>query len=333
MTRVLLVPDVKGWAWWYRACDLRSFAPDGIDCTIRTQHEYRRDINRRGAKWVASFDAVFAMSWAGFALDQLRHAKRKVTLVTSCGSLYRYRAKKSRGDWREWTATVSRNCRRAAQRLPKFDAVVAVNRAIFNHAKQHNPRTYLVPSGVNTSVFAPPTEDARFSGRKLIVGWCASPRGDRSVKGYEEVYKPLRASIGDKRFDWWTNTRDHRNAISRQAMVERYQSTDVLLCTSITEGTPSPIFEAAACGCCIVSTNVGMVTDWALPHNLELVAPAYWNKTTCGETIKSLARILNCLADDRDRLRSAAAALREDVTARYGYETIAPLYFDAILHG
>jgi len=124
--------------------------------------------------------------------------------------------------------------------------------------------------------------------------------------------------------------RNYRNALSREAMLDWYRGIDVLLCTSINEGTPSPIFEAASCSRTIVSTDVGCVAEWRIPHDLGLIAPTYHDNKTAVATIDKLTFILSTLCQHRYMLRMLSTTLRKSVVAQYSYHTLVDRYLNAI---
>jgi glycosyltransferase involved in cell wall biosynthesis len=57
-------------------------------------------------------------------------------------------------------------------------------------------------------------------------------------------------------------------------MQEFYDSVDILICTSSTEGGPLGVFEAIACGVPAISTNVGLVKEVDSIHKFETVQEA-----------------------------------------------------------
>ena len=188
--------------------------------------------------------------------------------------------------------------------------------------------SHLIPSGVNDTVFRPDGDrgprDDRFR-----VGWCANIKGIHTVKGHDEVLRPMMEARPD--WDWSVNTRNHENPVSREVMGAWYRSLDAFVCTSVNEGTPSPVFEAAASGVPIVSTDVGMVTDWRMPHDLGLIAAAYSNKAEAARAASLLISRLDELANRREDAAVYGRELRQSIKAHYGYRVIAPQYFQAIL--
>jgi hypothetical protein len=87
---------------------------------------------------------------------------------------------------------------------------------------------------------------------KLVVGWVGNAL--MPVKRFQELRTRL------EREDWIEFTvREKGRPISLVQMPNFYQSIDVLVCSSLSEGTPNPILEASACGRAWVSTRVGIV--------------------------------------------------------------------------
>ena len=132
--------------------------------------------------------------------------------------------------------------------------------------------------------------------------------------------------------EWEVNTHDYTTAMTRHEMKLWYRDIDVFLCTSINDGTPSPIFEAASTGRIIVSTDVGCVRDWQLPHSLDLVVPRYHNRETADARIVELGIILERLRDSSpNTLGRMGKYLRQSVVAELSYKVLAPRYFKVIM--
>ena len=308
MTRLLLCYDVKGWAWWFRTTDLQRFAPPGMDVEII---DYTNLLAKYPPQVIADY-CVLNFSWTMCPLPLVTLAKRNVAVVTCGGLLY---DKRREGDWRSRVVTASRNTRRARERLPQFDGLIAVNREVYEAARQHNPNTVLVPSGVNTDFWSyrPP----RKFEPPLRVGWSGQRRCN--VKGLNEILRPLQKRC--PQYDWRVNDRNFNEAMSREEMREWYWNLDVFLSTSLIEGTPSPPFEAAACGRPILCTNAGILADWRMPNESGLMTLAPRNQAEANETVHWFAAKLAEM-DDVARhggLEVMGNALRRAVVANYCY--------------
>ncbi len=79
-----------------------------------------------------------------------------------------------------------------------------------------------------------------------------------------------------------------------------YSSCEIWLCPSWMEGAGMPSMEAMACGCAVVTTDVGAVRDYAVPGETVLVSPP--------RDPEALARNLLRLLDDETELRRIAEA-------------------------
>lgn len=77
-----------------------------------------------------------------------------------------------------------------------------------------------------------------------------------------------------------------------------YNSCDIFLFPSHTEGLPSPPREAMACGCAVVSTNIEAASDYAIPDKTALLS-------LVGDH-ESLARNVIWLLKDEAKLRNLA---------------------------
>ena len=325
--KALLIYDVPGWAWHRRAQDLQTFAPENTHVTIVSDAECDK-LCRRTNNFPAQFAAVFALNWPGCSVYFLRGpAKRLVSLSTSSGPLY---DAVDESNWDSWIYTPSRCESRARKRMPMFDAMIAVNEEIAAKARSFNPNTYRIPSPVNTDFYQYRPILRKPDGR-LRVGWCANPLGKKTVKGYKEVLEPLMA-LDIPGIDWQINTNNYKTALTREEMKLWYRDIDVFLCTSINDGTPSPVFEAASTGRIIVSTDVGCVKDWELPHELELIVPRYYNQDTADVTIERLANILERLRDATSgHLNNVSMLLRKSIEETLSYKVLAPQYFKVIM--
>lgn len=119
------------------------------------------------------------------------------------------------------------------------------------------------------------------TGGKLIVGWVGNTLNP--VKRFRE----LKARLEQE--DWIELvTQEKTKPKPLDQMPSFYQSIDVLVCSSLTEGTPNPILEASSSGRAWVSTRVGIVE-------------ALNRKRQCG-----------IIVDDLDQIVPALQRLRQD---------------------
>ena len=114
-----------------------------------------------------------------------------------------------------------------------------------------------IPCSVDTSQFIPPQNRTPLSDTDPIkVIFPSSP--SRPVKNY-----PLFRDTVD-RISSMTGRRCTVSAVegmSRQEVARLYRHSDMMIMTSVSEGSPQVVKEAMACNLPIVSTNVGDVAD------------------------------------------------------------------------
>ncbi|MFQ3567711.1 MAG: glycosyltransferase family 4 protein [Aggregatilineales bacterium] len=90
-----------------------------------------------------------------------------------------------------------------------------------------------------------------------------------------------------------------------------YADSDVLVISSVNEGTPFTVIEALAAGCPVVATAVGGLPEFLDGGKLGALVPS-------GETEPLAAAIAATLTDPPD-----TAALRAEIVQRYGIERLA----------
>jgi hypothetical protein len=220
-----------------------------------------------------------------------------------------------------------------------FDSVIAVNHALYDETSKHAKHTVLIPSGIDLQFWYP---QERRGNRKLVVGWCGNILGP-SVKGCREILEPLIGHyVGEnpripskkmtvfetKEWRFEVNTNNHESAVPSETMRDWYNGLDVFLCTSACEGTPSPVFEAAACGVPVISTDVGMVKDWP---EVAFKVPAYKTQRDANISRDWMLASLTQLRLMTDRERAAMGMEQRDSLVEWcDYKTVAPKMLKAI---
>lgn len=103
-----------------------------------------------------------------------------------------------------------------------------------------------------------------------MLGWCGVPASGKYFgsdlkrhRWFEEIVS--KAGVSGK-----VSNRDY----TYETMQTFYDSVDMLVCTSISEGGPLPVFEAIACGVPVISTDVGLVKEFSSIPKFENVDEA-----------------------------------------------------------
>lgn len=108
----------------------------------------------------------------------------------------------------------------------------------------------------------------------FVLGWCGVPNSSGSFGGQDLKRYGMFQQI-------CTGTPGAEAKVSHQeytydSMHEFYGDLNVLVCTSLTEGGPLPVFEAIACGVPVISTNVGVVKECMTIPTFETVDEAVY---------------------------------------------------------
>ena len=148
----------------------------------------------------------------------------------------------------------------------------------------------VISDGVDLSVFKPQKIlNTNNTSNILYIGWAGNSRwGPDAIdhKGLKTIIKPLVARLKNEGFS--VEGRFCDRSVSwrpKEVMPDYYNSIDIYVCASLTEGTPNPVLEAMACGVPILSTDVGIVKDLFGPLQREFIvkdrtSPEFLEKLT-----------------------------------------------------
>jgi glycosyltransferase involved in cell wall biosynthesis len=269
-TDLLILYDVDGWAYHFRAQALARHAP----ADFRVRIASLADLDSRPADQAASPDE------AGLLERHDGHRLQPAAVVPAIDRilgdtppdvvfvLCHHQAKRVRRVVRErnWPTriVVSWNNgwpRREAEfqsTLALADRVIVNNRDYWERAGRL-PGTHPIANGVDLDTFrlVRPLVD-----RIPRVLWCGSEY-HRHVKGYDDLIVPLFDRLQASGIACESLLVDSRGPerLDRQAMAEWYNFGTVLVCASESEGTPNTALEAAASGCTVVTTRVGNMPE------------------------------------------------------------------------
>lgn len=304
--KIGVVSDGGEWAFGKRAFDYYTFQPKGMTVKMVSSN----------AAVEENFDAVLLLDCrASSAPYQWAKVGR---LIASHAWLHRY----GDTDWRARGVNRSR-CWEALESLVRNSDVVAVyNKTQRKAVSALSPKKIvLAPYGVNRAVF--PNYKKR-DHEKLRVGWCYQAGGGlNSFKGLTDVLVPVIAQVGN-RVEWDVITPEASSCLNTPQLVEYFNNLDIFLCTSSGEGGPQPPFEAASCGCVVISTDVGQVSDWDALRYLDLMAPTYSNAAEAKVTADVIAnKILRFIGDD-ELLKHCAGQLEFDIDQNWNAKDLCP---------
>jgi glycosyltransferase involved in cell wall biosynthesis len=131
-----------------------------------------------------------------------------------------------------------------------------------------------IPLGVDLEVFRPVVP---FADRPRRILWMGSELNS-SAQGYEAIIVHLREKLSRAGFrcDFQVTDPFGIQLLSQKEMVEWYNSGRVFLCTGTVDGMPNVALEAAACGCALISTRVGNMTELIRNGENGLLVDPYW---------------------------------------------------------
>lgn len=326
MKRILLCPDVENWCWWHQSLALQKYAPPEYGVEVVPQQVIQN--KKEDTAWLKSFDSILHWSWVDCPF--LFGIRRLVTVVAHDGLKWHFVTDESKQIWNtEWrqfaAASPQRNYGNARKTLPRVDHVICVNpdlQAFVQEKIRQRGSSYL-PVGVDHNLYVPKT--TVFDETKLKVGWCG--QDGAKTKGIPWILNPLMERLGNK-VEFILNIRNHSDPLSPEEMCEWYNSIDVFLCTSISEGTPAPPLEAMSCGRGVITTPVGDMPNVLDGTGAGKLVSGYANDDQSRLTISEMEECLLSLTPAQ--ARSMGEAARQRIEEQYTWEKLSPKWLETI---
>ncbi len=269
---VLLLTDVDGWAWDIKAKELKKNLPYNIEI------KKMKDFNSND---LLSFNSIHSFSW----MIGSSHSK-----ITAGISSHNYRILHSQNSYNT---------------IKKFLAISCVSQELFELAKKEkiNKNIYPCFNGVNENKFYP---NEKKQNNKFVVGWVGQKtsgyldKKPYDIKGFESILMPIVKKMSEHNdIEFLIHSNNYTNAISHDEMPRVYKNIDLLISTSLFEGTPGSVFEAASSGLPIVSTSVGCVPLLIKDNYNGFLIPRY-NKNNVEQTINSFIEKILILKNNRE---------------------------------
>ena len=278
--RILFLPDKPGWIYETRALILSKILGDKYDFDIK----YMCDLKKFDHNL---YDIVFLFYWRH--LDKLDFVpKRKI--ISNVASFKSF--------WGVPDDERKNLLNRASYLLP-------ICNGLFDMVKDLHPNVFVAPNGTDINVYKPTWKRPS---DKLIVGWAGSLKHDY-LKGATEFVKPAtkKANVELKLV---TN-------LPREEMVDFYNSIDVYICASFTEGAPNTALEAGACGKAIISTEVGIIGDF-IKHK--------YSGYIVDRDLDSFVDAIKFCDNNRDLVQLFGRRIREETENNWSWETRSKIY-------
>ncbi len=306
--KILLIVDVPNWAWDYKANVLMRYLPQ-YDFTKR----YNGGPGKLGTGNIVNiskgkeYDKIFFFGWNDCP------SRIVSTSYTSISSHNFYLL----------------HPHKAESTLKMFKGIITVSPELDKLVKKYNPKTVCAPNGVNHHLFKPNQEeiDTKKQGEFVvgIVGQKTTggfpPQRPIDMKGFDIILTPLMKQMKKYtsiRFSIWS--KNHRNGINISEMPKFYNRIDCFINTSYREGTPNPVFEAAACGVPIIAPMVGCIPELINDGMNGFKVPAYDNKFEAKETINQIQEKILFLYNNKKKCKEMGKNVRDTIEKIWTWE-------------
>jgi hypothetical protein len=313
--KVLLIVDKPNWAYAEIARELiKANKNDDLILDYISIKEMQHNLKRLAK----NYDLIFPLGWqlvgrlSGDRLSPVYSFLDPKRVITGIHSHHA---------WDNLESTPAKNASppgALVDYLAKFKGVNAVSNRLVNIFTESGvPMVNYTPNGVNVDRFRPCREFGEEG--SLTVGYAVNEAHDKR-KGISEYLIPACAMSGiETNAVFWRN-----NRIDPADMPDFYNSIDVYLCASLSEGFSLSVLEASACGRPVVSTRVGGCE--------ELISDGE-NGFLVNHSVEEIQKRLRDLLTDRELLISMGARNREIICSEWSWESRATAWLDFIKEG
>jgi glycosyltransferase involved in cell wall biosynthesis len=148
---------------------------------------------------------------------------------------------------------------------------------IFEELGVSSPKV-LVPLGVNSDKFIPAKDKSEakialgIKPEEIVIGYCGRVTRDKDVMTLYKAFEWLNKKSGNLRLlivgpglpEYLKSFESMENVIvtgAKDDVIPYYQAMDIYVLPSLTETTSLSTLEAMSCGCCVVTTKVGIASQ------------------------------------------------------------------------
>ncbi len=244
--KVLIIPDFPNWALDKNARDLVKYNKSDLQLDIC----YAEDFFADWQTYMREYDLLFPM-YLGTFFEFLKKNIPTDKVVTGIRSFKRWDKGK--------TVPPGMNARPPKKIIKKLKKALLVNTHCFKLWFIFSKYIRIIHTKYtcDLEIFYP--DKKKKQGDKLVVGWTGSLTNHPNKRGFHEFIKPICDEIPE--IELKVQAKEDKFITDDNEMREFYNSLDLYICASRTEGTPRPVIEAAACGVPTLSTNVGIVPE------------------------------------------------------------------------
>lgn len=279
MKKILLVPDVPGWAF-----DILADSIIKYNTKFEIDKKYISGL--QDADFV-KYDLVHVMGWS-YAQRWLHHSNLS-TDVSAC--------------WYKYRGNPDQNLRT----LKKFKNIFGKSLEIVEDLKPVCPNIIWVPDAIDYQLHKIKSNKQT----PIKIGWIGNIKTGNiqdtpyDIKGYNHILLPLLKRLKGQ-VDYRIIPNDYTIAIPHEDIIKFYQSLDLFLCTSWSEGTPQPALEALASGVPLISTRVGIIPQVGEKFNHLLKIVDIKNKNNWrnpDDIVDEFYKHILCFIKDHDYIK------------------------------
>ena len=310
LMKIVMIPDVPNWAFDRNVSAIIKYNPE-LNITKIFQSQFRKSMFN-------NFNIVYHCSWLWPV-----YPPRQAAEITSHNYelLHMEKAKKL---------------------IPRFKGIVTKSMILYQKISKMNKFTFYAAGGVHEDLFVPVKKERR---KKFVVGWVGQPtKGSYGksrpvdIKGYHHILLPLKENMKDcKDIEFKIiATSHHTNPRPYNQMPLFYRDVDVQICTSMFEGAPNPMFEAASTGLPLISTKVGAISE-LIEHNVNgYFIPTYNCQKDIPDRIAQFRKYILYLKNNRELGEAMGKINREKVEKEWAWRIRAKqwkVFFEKFISG
>lgn len=297
MPKVLLIPDVPNWALHKNALDLVKYNKSDLELDIIMFREFIGNWK----KYYDQYDLLFPM-YKGIFYPFLEQGIPMDKVITGIRSYHRWDKGKTRPP--------GYNTKPSRKIIRKMRKALLVN--------THCKKLWYVFSKYLKVIHTKYTCDLetfypenKKENDKLVIGWTGSLTNHPNKRGFYEFIKPICEEIPG--IELKVQASEDNLITDDNEMREFYNSLDLYICASRSEGTPRPVIEAAACGVPSISTDVGIVP--------ELIEDGK-NGFVVERTYEEIKNRLMWIVENQDSLNEMSLNIRGKMEREFNWESL-----------
>jgi glycosyltransferase involved in cell wall biosynthesis len=277
MKKILIIPDVPNWAFDIIANEIIKYIP-GFEFYKTYASKFDKKLLNK------QYDNIYFMSWLNAPMF---YDLKSVSV----------------GIWSHNYELL--HSEKANLNIPKVNQLMVSSKILLNKLKTLNKTVSYVRAGVDENKFTPVK---KIHNKKFIVGWVGQATkgsfGESKpidMKGYENLLKPFVEEMRQfKNIEFKILDNNHNNNISYSEMPKFYDNVNCQICTSLYEGGPRPMFEAATSGIPLISTRVGAICEFIEDDINGYLIDCYKSKEEIPKTIEQFKKYILKLKNNRD---------------------------------